>query len=268
MQEDLGPDNADITSAAILPDQQGRGVIEANESGILAGADVIASVFRQVDPSLDMSQLCEEGAEFKRGHEIARISGALGSILTAERTALNFLAHLSGISTLTSEFVAAVGSTGARIFDTRKTMPGLRRLEKLAVRLGGGNNHRFGLFDGLLIKDNHLVGRSIADAIGAARAVFSDQRVEVEVETLEQAQAAVDAGADIIMLDNMDLAMIKRAVSIVKGKAEIEVSGGISLGNVRAVAEAGAERISVGSITQGAQPIDFSLTIVNDEGGR
>lgn len=261
LREDLGPDRltGDITTAAVIGDVVGSAVITSGEECVVAGLALAEAAFAAVGGGVQVSREAADGDRVGAGGVVIRLSGDLKAILTGERTALNFLSHLSGIATLTDRFVAAVAGTGADIYDTRKTTPGLRVLEKFAVRVGGGKNHRFGLFDGVLIKDNHLVKSSIKQAIAAAKPSLLP--VEVEVETLEQLDDAIAAGADIVLLDNMTLDMIEPAVKSAKGKVVIEVSGGVTLSTVRAIAAAGAERISVGAITQGAPRIDFSLTV-------
>ena len=200
----------------------------------------------------------------ERGDSLLTIHGAARAVLTAERVALNFSQRLSGIATLTARYVAAVDGTGATIVDTRKTTPGLRQLEKYAVRVGGGKNHRFGLFDGVLIKDNHIVAAgSVAAAVRAARAgVPHSLRIEVETDTLEQVREAVEAGADIVLLDNMAPPLLKQAVALVAGRAVTEASGGITLETVRAAAEAGVDLISVGALTHSAPSLDLGLDFV------
>lgn len=261
LREDLGSDRltGDITTAVVIGDVAGSAVITSGEECVVAGLALAEAAFAAVGGGVQVSREAADGDRVGEGGVVVRLSGDLKAILTGERTALNFLSHLSGIATLTDRFVTAVAGTGADIYDTRKTTPGLRALEKFAVRVGGGKNHRFGLFDGVLIKDNHLVKSSIKQAIAAAKSSLLP--VEVEVETLEQLDEAIAAGADIALLDNMTLDMIELAVKSAKGKVVIEVSGGVTLSTVRAIAAAGAERISVGAITQGAPRIDFSLTV-------
>jgi len=271
LREDLGQDYpaGDITTEAIIGEARGSAAIAANQACVIAGGPVVAAVFAAVDPDLLVDWDAADGDRVAAGVVVARLKGELKAILKGERPALNFLSHLSGIATMTAKFVAAVAATGAGIYDTRKTTPGLRALEKYAVVVGGGHNHRFGLFDGILVKDNHLAGKTITEAISLARAARLKDRlrskypsvVEVEVETMAQLDEALAGGADIVLLDNMRPDMVAQAVSLAKGKAGIEVSGGISLDNVREIAMAGAERISVGAVTQGTPTIDFSLTV-------
>ena len=257
---------ADATSQAVVPPQiEGRASIIAKVDGMVAGIDVARSVFRRIDASLDFQALTRDGQRVKAGDRMAVVEGRFTSILGAERTALNFLQRLSGIATETRRYVDEIEKLKARIVDTRKTTPGLRLLDKYAVEVGGGHHHRLHLSDGILIKDNHLAvlrsqGMTLADALTAARANAPHTlRIEVEVETLEEARQAVEAGADIIMLDNMDLEEMRRAVTLIAGRALIEASGGITLNNVRQVAETGVDLISVGAITHSVRALDISL---------
>ncbi|MDP1808842.1 MAG: carboxylating nicotinate-nucleotide diphosphorylase [Actinomycetota bacterium] len=261
LREDLGPDGrtGDITTEAVIGDETGSAVITSNQACVVAGLSAAAAVFASVGGDLRFDPEAADGEKVAEARVVVRLNGKLKAILKGERVALNFLSHLSGIATLTDRFVAAVDGTGADIYDTRKTTPGLRALEKYAVRVGGGRNHRFGLFDGVLIKDNHLAKQSIKQAIVSAKA--ASLPIEVEVETLEQLDEAIAAGADIVLLDNMSVDMVRQAVESAKGEVVIEVSGGVTLSTVREIAMAGAERISVGAITQGAPAIDFSLTV-------
>lgn len=258
----------DVTTQAVLaPSWTGRGKLVVKESGVVAGLPVAGMVFREVDPTVTWQQLADDGSQVASGDAVATIEGALASILMAERTALNFLQRMSGIATATARYVAAVGDLPARILDTRKTAPGLRLLDKYAVRMGGGHNHRHNLGDGILIKDNHLAGLraqgvSLAQAIARARerAPFG-LKIEVEVETVEQAQEALDAGAELLLLDNMSPEEMSRAVALARGRALTEASGGITLENVRAVAETGVDLISVGALTHSVKALDISLEL-------
>ena len=258
----------DVTTDALVPaDQQGTGLIVAKKQGILAGVNVAKQVFYSVDPELKVEVLLEDGARVKPGSEVARVSGRIARILKAERVALNFLQHLSGIASETSRYVEAVTGLPVRIMDTRKTTPGLRVLEKYAVKIGGGQNHRMNLGDGILIKDNHLAalrsrGLNIKQIVAKARQ-NSPQRLPVEVEagTVSEALEAVEAGADIVMLDNMNLEDMRKAVKSIHGRALIEASGGITLDNVRAVAETGVDFISIGALTHSARALDLSLEL-------
>jgi nicotinate-nucleotide pyrophosphorylase (carboxylating) len=260
--EDLGrPDAAaDITSMAVIP--QGvrfEGVMRAREPLVVAGLPVAARVFRRLAEDAGFLPCVEEGATVAAGDVIARLSGPARALLAAERVALNFLQHLSGIATETRRYVEAIADTGCVLLDTRKTTPGLRRLEKYATRMGGARNHRMGLHDAILIKDNHLaVCGSVAEAVARARAAGHAQ-IEVECDTLDQVREAVEAGATRVLLDNMDLATLRRAVAIVGGRAETEASGGVRLETVRAIAETGVDYVSVGRITQSAPAVDIGL---------
>ena len=239
LEEDLGA-AGDITTDATIPvNAKGEAAIVAREAGVIAGLDLAAQAFLSLDPEVKFSPLVSDGEVVKQGAKIAKIAGKTRAILTAERTALNFLGHLSGVATLTSRFVEAVAGTGARIACTRKTTPGLRALEKDAIRMGGGVNHRFGLYDGVLIKDNHIAA---AGGIGnALRALGSRAghmvRIEVEVDNLDQLKEALRFPIDAVLLDNMDVPTLKRAVAMVGGRVTTEASGGVRLETVRKIAE-------------------------------
>lgn len=258
----------DITSQATIPaDLQAEAQVVVKASGVVAGLEVAAAVCAAVDPALHWHPTSTDGAHVQSGTVIATLSGAARSILLAERTLLNVLQRLSGIATLTSRYVAQIDGTGARLVDTRKTTPGWRWLEKAAVRAGGGTNHRFNLSDGVLIKDNHLAlgGHDVASAVRRARAAAPHTvRIEVEVEDLAGVRSALEAAADIILLDNMALEMMREAVQIVAGRALVEASGGITLERIRAVAETGVDLISCGAITHSATALDISLDITAD----
>ena len=264
--EDLG--KGDVTTEALIPaDQRGTGFIVAKKEGILAGINVAKQVFHRVDPELTVEVLLEDGTGVKPGSKVANVSGSIASILKAERVALNFLQRLSGIASETNRYVEAVKGLPVRIMDTRKTTPGLRSLEKHAVKAGGGDNHRMSLSEGILIKDNHLAalrsrGLNIKQIVARARQ-NSPQRlpVEVEVATVSEALEAAEAGADIVMLDNMNLEDMRKAVKSIHGRALIEASGGITLANVRAVAETGVDFISIGALTHSARALDISLEL-------
>ena len=258
--------HGDLTSEALIPPGlQGRASILARASGVLAGIEVSKRVFFKVDPSLEFGGLIKDGARVKPGDTVATISGEAVSILKGERVALNFLSRLSGIATDTARFVAEVERFRVKISDTRKTTPGLRRLEKYAVSLGGGQNHRLHLGDGVLIKDNHLtvlraLGMSLKQLVLKAKQnAPQDQTVEVEVGTAEDALEAAEAGADIIMLDNIAPDEMHRIRGLIPGHIKIEASGGITLKNVRAAAQAGVDIISIGALTHSAKALDFSL---------
>ena len=258
----------DPTSQVLIPAEIiGVGMLRAKASGILAGMDVAGAVFHRVDQDLAVQALLAEGAVLAPGSEIGTVTGSAGSILRAERIALNFLQRMSGIASDTNTYVRAVAGSGARIVDTRKTAPGHRYLDKYAVRMGGGHNHRMNLADGILIKDNHIEAlRSqevgLKEVIQRALAGASHTiKVEVEVETLEGVREAVDAGAHIIMLDNMAVDTMREAMQIVKGRAVVEASGGIDLETVRAVAETGVDLISIGGLTHSTRALDISLDL-------
>jgi nicotinate-nucleotide pyrophosphorylase (carboxylating) len=262
LEEDIG--RGDITtSCTVPPGAQGEGRIVAKEPLVLAGIDVASQVFWAVNRELKVHIPLKDGSRANEGDTLLEVAGDLAAILAAERTALNFLQRLSGIATLTNAFVDKVKGTKARILDTRKTTPGYRLLEKAAVRVGGGYNHRFGLYDGVLIKDNHIVAAgSIQKALQAALDSNSHTfRVEVEVETLEQLDEAIAAGAHVVMLDNMDLQTMAEAVRRTKGKIPLEASGGITLENVSEIAATGVDLISVGALTHSARAVDMSMEI-------
>ena len=266
LAEDLG--TGDVTTQALFRTHapaSGTIVAEEPEGLVLAGLAVAVEVFAQVDPSLTCTPSFADGDRVPAGAAVLTVTGDGRSILKGERVALNFLQQLSGIATLTAKFCDAVKGFKTRIIDTRKTTPGLRALEKWAVTLGGGANHRYGLADGILIKDNHLAlaGGDVARACRQARErAQHGLKIEVEVQSLEAVQAALDGGADIILLDNMKVPAIRKAVEMIKGRATIEVSGGVTLGNVREIAVAGPDLISVGVLTHSAPAARFSMDIV------
>ena len=262
LEEDIG--SGDITtSCTVPPGAIGKGSIFAKEPLVLAGIFVAKRVFLTVRSDLDLSLLLEDGNRAMPGERLLEVTGDLAAILMAERTALNFLQRLSGIATLTRAFVDEVATTSGRILDTRKTTPGWRLLEKAAVRAGGGYNHRFGLYDGILIKDNHIVAAGgIGQAVTAVRACKSSGvKVQVEVETLDQLAEAIAAGSDAVLLDNMDIESMSEAVQRVGGKILLEASGGITLENVREVAATGVDLISAGALTHSARAVDMSMEI-------
>jgi nicotinate-nucleotide pyrophosphorylase (carboxylating) len=266
LAEDLG--SGDITTELLIPlELRGRASIVVKGEGVLAGIGVAAEVFRRVDPRLQFRGLVSDGSKVHAGDVAAAIEGSAASILKAERTALNFLQHLSGIATETARYVEAVSGLGTKIFDTRKTIPGLRPLEKYAVRVGGGYNHRQSLGDGILIKDNHLAalrsqGMGLREVVEKARRdALHTLKIEVEVQSIDQARQALDAGAETIMVDNMGLEDMRYVVQLCQGRALIEASGGITLENVRAVAETGVDLISIGALTHSAQALDISLEL-------
>jgi nicotinate-nucleotide pyrophosphorylase (carboxylating) len=266
LAEDIG--HGDITSEALIPhDLSGRASVLVKEKGVLAGIGVAGRVFRRVDPLLKVEALLEDGTALGPGYIAGKVSGAVASILKAERTALNFLQRLSGIASLTAQYVAKTRGTDARIYDTRKTTPGLRLLEKYAVKAGGGENHRFDLGDAVLIKDNHI-GALRATGMGLGEIVVKARRhapagvtIEVEVGSAAEAGEALRAGADIIMLDNMSVEEMGRVVEMAGGRVRLEASGGITLANVRRIALTGVDIISVGALTHSYKALDISLEL-------
>ncbi len=260
LNEDIG--TGDITTLSTIPaDKTALGRFVAKEDMILCGIDLAAHIFARVDPSIELKANFKDGDAVKKGDVIATVSGNAQNVLTGERTALNFMQRLTGIATRTHASVAEVAGTNAKITDTRKTTPGLRVLEKYAVRVGGGTNHRFNLADGVLIKDNHIaVSGGIKNAVKNARAVIPHTlKIEVEVETKEQLAEALDAGADIIMLDNMSNDLMRECVGIVAGRALVEASGNMGEKSLREVAETGVDIISVGALTHTVKAADISL---------
>ena len=261
-QEDIGI--GDITTdATVPPTQTGIGTLLAKSEGIVAGLPVAERVFEKLDSTLMFRRLVKEGDAVVAGTLIAEVQGSAKTILIGERTALNFLQRLSGIATLTAQFVEAVADYDTKIVDTRKTAAGWRAVQKYAVRVGGARNHRFGLYDGVLIKDNHIVAAGgIRNAVQRARqSVPHTAKIEVEVETLEQVDEALEAGADILLLDNMPTGIMQRVVKEVGNSALTEASGGITLDTVKAVAATGVDLISVGALTHSAMPMDISLNL-------
>ena len=269
LSEDLGMGDP-TTDTLIAPDLTASAALVSRESGVLAGIEIAAIVFDRVDPSLTVAALAADGDWIAPGDKALSVSGSVASILKAERTAVNFLQRLSGVATLTSRYVDAVKSHRAQIVDTRKTTPGLRKLEKYAITMGGGRNHRQNLADGILIKDNHiealaLQGLGIGDVVRKALAGASHTiKVEIEVDTLEQLQEVLDAGADLVLLDNMSAEQMRQAVKIADGRAILEASGGITLETVAEVAATGVDIISVGALTHSATALDFGLDMTID----
>ena len=263
----LGEDmpGGDVTSRSVVaPEQAATGILLAKSEGVISGLDVARAVFQRVDPAVLFAALVQDGDTVVAMTPIAQVSGSARSILAGERTALNLLQHLSGVATVTSRYVAAVAGTSARVVDTRKTTPGLRALEKAAVRDGGGHNHRFGLTDGILIKDNHLAAVGGADRVSRAIALAWENaphtlQVEVEVTSLDEFREALQAGADIIMLDNMDLGTMRQAVIENEGRALLEASGGVTLDTIGDIARTGVDLVSVGALTHSAPALDISL---------
>ena len=263
LREDLG--QGDLTSLLVVPeDLEGEAVILAKEGGVLAGLWVAERVFALADPRTAFTPLVAEGARVAVGTEVARVRGPLRGILAGERLALNLLQRLSGIATLTRAYVEALAGTKAQILDTRKTTPGLRALEKYAVRVGGGRNHRYGLFDGILLKENHVrAAGGVGEAVRRAKARAPHYlKVEVEVRSLEELEEALEAGADLILLDNFPLEALREAVRRVGGRVPLEASGNMTLERAKAAAEAGVDYVSVGALTHSAKALDLSLLVV------
>ena len=260
LAEDVG--EGDVTTEATVDEEAvGAATLSVREAGVVCGLRAAEIAFKALDPDIHFEALVEEGALLDSPADVAFVSGSLRAILTAERTALNFVGRLSGIATLTRRYVHAVTDTGVAILDTRKTTPGLRALEKHAVACGGGRNHRFGLDDAVLVKDNHLrAAGSIGEAVARLRAA-TDLPVEVECDTLEQVEEALVAGVDAILLDNMSPAELREAVALVGGRARLEASGGVTLETARAIADTGVDEISVGALTHSARSLDVSLEL-------
>ena len=259
LEEDVGP--GDVTAALLPADLEGQATVLAREALVLAGRDAFIEVFRQVDPSISVTFTAADGDAIAAGQTAATVSGTARTMLVAERTALNLLQRLSGIATMSRRAAELVAHTKAKVVDTRKTTPGWRRLEKAAVRAGGARNHRMGLFDGILIKDNHVEALgSVRQAIERARAVNGHLlKVEVECESLDQVQEALDAGADIILLDNMNNETMRTAVGLIAGRALTEASGGINFDTLVSVADTGVDLISMGALTHSARAVDLAL---------
>lgn len=262
LEEDLG--RGDVTSELLVPPEAAiEGRIVAKAEGVLAGSFLLPLVFEEAGGGVRVVSVLGDGVRLRPGSVVARVEGRARTLLAGERVALNLLGHLSGIATLTSKFAERVAGTKAVVVDTRKTLPGLRALEKYAVRVGGGKNHRFGLDDGILVKENHVaVVGGVRRAVEMARARRPHLlRVEVECRTLAEVEEALGAGADAILLDNMGVADVRRAVELVAGRVLVEASGGISLENVREVAAAGVDFVSVGALTHSAPALDFSMLL-------
>ncbi|HID30751.1 MAG TPA: carboxylating nicotinate-nucleotide diphosphorylase [Desulfobacterales bacterium] len=263
LEEDIGP--GDVTTDALIePEHVGRAVIFAKESLVLAGIEVACEVFTMLDPAMSFETTFQDGDRVGKGDEILTVCGKLQALLTGERTALNFMQRLSGIATLARQYTDRVAGSRVRVTDTRKTIPGWRRLEKYAVKVGGAHNHRFGLHDGILIKDNHIAA---CGGISEAVARIQDDRphmlrIEVEVSDLNQVKEALDNGVDIIMLDNMDLRDVRRSVKLVNGRALVEISGGVTLETLAEIVDAGVDIISVGALTHSARAVDISMRVL------
>ena len=260
LAEDLGV-GSDVTSAATIPaDAKFTASINCREPIIVAGIDVAAAFFRQLDATVEFDARASDGDPAKPDTILVRLKGNARAMLAAERSALNTLQHLSGIATLTGRYVEAIAGTGAILLDTRKTLPGLRALDKYAARMGGAQNHRMRLDDGVLIKDNHVaVCGGVAQAVRAAKAANTGLQVQVEVDRIAQIGPALDAGADRLLLDNMDVATLREAVALVARRVPLEASGGVNLDTIRGIAETGVDFISVGRITQSAPAVDIGL---------
>jgi nicotinate-nucleotide pyrophosphorylase (carboxylating) len=262
LEEDIG--SGDITTEHLVDAQaKGQGIIVAKEDLVIAGLDLARRVFQRIDADLVLTSAFTDGDRVHKGDIAAALSGRLATLLTGERTALNFLQRLSGIATLTRDYVDRLADKNVKLLDTRKTTPGWRELEKWAVRVGGGTNHRMGLYDAVLIKDNHIVAAgSISEAVKRVKVkVPPGTTIEVETVDLDQVREAMDAGADIIMLDNMSTEMIKAAVSLVDGRAKLEVSGGITHERLAQLADTGIDYISSGALTHSARAVDLSMRI-------
>lgn len=268
LREDIGA--GDVTTTPIVPaSARALAQLVAKQHGIVAGLDVAAAVFRELDSGIRVTTHVDEGARVTAATALAEVSGPARAILTAERTALNFLGRMSGIATLTRRYVDAVAGTKARILDTRKTAPGLRAFDKIAVERGGGANHRIGLYDMILIKDNHVdFAGSLAEAVRRVRASGTSLEIEGEARTLDEVREALQAGVDRILLDNMDLEALREAVRLVAGRARLEASGGVTLDTVRAIAETGVDDISIGALTHSAKVFDVSLELLPEAGKR
>lgn len=259
LAEDLG-EGGDITSVAVIPaEARFTGVMDSRDAIVVAGLPIAEAFFRALDPDVEIRILAEEGEAVAAATDLMRLTGNARALLTAERSALNLVQHLSGIATLTRSYVSAIAGTGAILLDTRKTLPGLRVLEKYATRMGGAQNHRMGLWDAAMIKDNHV---AVAGSVGEAvrRAVAAGiERIIVEVDSIAQIEPALEAGATHLLLDNMDAAMLREAVALVAGRVPTEASGGVTLETIRAKAETGVTYISVGRLTQSAPAADIGL---------
>ncbi|HEX7822912.1 MAG TPA: carboxylating nicotinate-nucleotide diphosphorylase [Sphingobium sp.] len=264
LAEDLnGPPGAggrDITSESVIPaDAVFTGVMDSRDAVVVAGLPIAAAFFRALDPNVEIELLVTDGDKVKSGTELMRLKGNARALLTAERSALNTVQHLTGIATMTRDYVRRIEGTGAILLDTRKTIPGLRVVEKYATRMGGAQNHRMGLWDAAMIKDNHIaVAKSIGQAVGAARAA-GVERIIVEVDRVDQIEPAIAAGATHLLLDNMEPAVLRGAVTLVGGRVPTEASGGVTLETIRAIAETGVTYVSVGRLTQSAPAADVGL---------
>lgn len=262
LAEDVG--SGDVTAALVPAGRQGRATVITREAAVLCGRPWVDEVFRQVDPAVQVSWDADEGASVEPGQRLCRIAGPARSLLTGERTALNFLQTLSGTATTTRRYVQLVAGLPCRILDTRKTLPGLRRAQKYAVRCAGGSNHRMGLYDGILVKENHIMAAgSIAAAVSAARAARASVPVEVEVETIDELRQALDAGADMALLDEFSLDDLRAAVAMnrshPRGPMKLEASGNVTFETLRGIAETGVDFVSIGSLTKHVRAVDLSM---------
>lgn len=260
LAEDLGPTGCDVTSESVIPaDARFAGVMDSRDAIVVAGLPIADAFFRHLDPEMTVEILVDEGAQVTKGSDLMRLHGKARAMLTAERSALNIVQHLSGVATLTRAYVDAIAGTGCTLLDTRKTIPGLRVLEKYATRMGGATNHRMGLWDAAMIKDNHVaVAGGVAEAVRRARDA-GVERIILEVDRLDQIEPGLSAGATHLLLDNMDAAMLREAVGLVGGRVPTEASGGVTLETIRAKAESGVTYISVGRLTQSAPAADIGL---------
>lgn len=270
LAEDLGEAKVDVTSDALIPPEERiEAHMIAREACVLSGVSVAVEVFAQVSADLECKILVPDGAAVKKGTSVLIIQGSAQSILTAERTALNFIQRMSGISTITAAYVRAVARPEVRLLDTRKTTPALRPFEKYAVLCGGGMNHRYGLFDAILIKDNHLAswvnkqGTGVGEAVAAARAKYPELKIEVEVDSIDQLREALVEQPDWVLLDNMSPPLLRECVSLCKGICKTEASGGINLDTIHAIAQTGVDAISVGALTHSAPSIDLALDFIS-----
>jgi nicotinate-nucleotide pyrophosphorylase (carboxylating) len=260
LAEDLGSGGDVTSSATIAADARFTANLVAREPIILAGIDLAGAFFTRMDEEVIVEQLADDGRRVETGEVLMKLRGNARAMLAAERSALNTLQHLSGIATLTRRYVDSIAGTGARLLDTRKTIPGLRSLEKYAARMGGAENHRMRLDDGILVKDNHVaVAGGIAAAVSAAKAADTGFEVQVEVDSIGQIEEALNAGADRLLLDNMDVPTLRSAVELVAGRVPLEASGGVTLETIRAIAETGVDYISAGRITQSAPAVDIGM---------
>ncbi len=260
LAEDLGPTGKDVTSESVIPaDIKFDGVMDSRDAITVAGLSIAAAFFRSLDPAMDIAMLVEDGQQVPAGTDLMRLKGNARAMLTAERSALNTAQHLSGIATMTRQYVDAISGTGCILLDTRKTIPGLRVLEKYATRMGGATNHRMGLWDAAMIKDNHVaVAGGVAEAVARARNA-SVERIILEVDSIAQIEPGLAAGASHLLLDNMDADTLREAVALIAGRVPTEASGGVTLETIRAKAETGVTYVSVGRLTQSAPAADIGL---------